>query len=155
MWATTSSLGVLRPSLQASPFLSTHLILLLSLALYSSLVSRCFVRVTCPIHLFIQSKAIEPSIHPINRVLVVWVGLASRRHVQVVSSGVVSSDWESYHMLYFMDMCCWRYSWLTLILIIKTELSRGIGESFCQFYNGSLVSPRTPRSHELFWDWAL
>jgi hypothetical protein len=32
----------------------------------------------------IQSKAIEPSIHPINRVLVVGVGLASRRHLQVV-----------------------------------------------------------------------
>jgi hypothetical protein len=76
---------------QASPFLSTHLILLLSLALYSSLVSRCFVRVTCSIHLFIQSKAIEPSIHPITRVLVVWVGFASRRHLQVV--GVVLSYW--------------------------------------------------------------
>jgi hypothetical protein len=61
--------------LQASPFLSTHLTLLLSLALYSSLVSRCFVRVTCPIHLFILSKAIEPSIHPINRVLVVELAL--------------------------------------------------------------------------------
>jgi hypothetical protein len=57
--------------LQASPFLSTHLTLLLSLALYSSLVSRCFVQVTCPIHMFIQNKAIEPSIHPITRVLVV------------------------------------------------------------------------------------
>jgi hypothetical protein len=53
-------------------------------------------------------------------------------------------------MLYFMDICCWRYSWLTLLLIIKIELSRGIGESFCQFSDGSLVSPRTPRSHELF-----
>jgi Sec-independent protein secretion pathway component TatC len=49
-----------------------------------------FVRVTCPIHLFIQSKAIEPSIHPITRVLVVRVGLASR-HLQVV--GVVLSYW--------------------------------------------------------------
>jgi hypothetical protein len=29
----------------------------------------------CPIHLFIQSKAIEPSIHPINRVLVVELAL--------------------------------------------------------------------------------
>jgi hypothetical protein len=57
--------------LLASPFLSTHLTLLLSLALYSSLVSRCFVRVTCPIHLFIQNKAIESSIQPITRVLVV------------------------------------------------------------------------------------
>jgi hypothetical protein len=76
---------------QASPFLSTHLTLLLSLALYSSLVSRCFVRVTCPIHLLIQSKAIEPFIHPITRVLVVRVGLASRRHLQVV--GVVLSYW--------------------------------------------------------------
>jgi hypothetical protein len=36
------------------------------------------------------------------------------------------------------------------IVIVKIELSRGIGESFCLFYNGSLVSPRTPRSHELF-----
>jgi hypothetical protein len=65
-------------------------------------VSRCFCRVTCPIHLFIQSKAIEPSIHPINRVLVVRVGLASRRHVQVVSSGVVLSGWEklSHALLY-------------------------------------------------------
>jgi hypothetical protein len=98
----------------------------------------------------IQSNAIEPFIHPINRVLVVGVGLASRRHVQVVSSGVLLSGWESYHMLYFMDTCCWRYSWLTLLLIIKIELSRGIGESFCQFFDGSLVSPRTPRSHELF-----
>jgi hypothetical protein len=35
-------------------------------------------------------------------------------------------------------------------VIIKIELSRGIGESFCQFFDGSLVSPRTPRSHELF-----
>jgi hypothetical protein len=61
--------------------------ILLSLDLYSSLVSRCFVRVMCPIHLFIQSKAISPSIHPITRVLVVRVGLASRRHLQVV--GVV------------------------------------------------------------------
>jgi hypothetical protein len=84
-------LGVLRHSFQASPFLSTHLILLLSLALYSSLVSRCFVRVTCPIHLFILSKAIEPFIHPITCVLVVRVGLASRRHLQVV--GVVLSYW--------------------------------------------------------------
>jgi hypothetical protein len=53
-------------------------------------------------------------------------------------------------MLYFMDISCWRYSWLTLMLIIKIELNRGIGESFCQFYDGSLVFPRTPRSHELF-----
>jgi hypothetical protein len=155
MWAMTSSSGFLRPSFQASPFLSTHLTLLLSLALYSSLVSQCFVQVTCHIHLFIQSKAIEPSIHPSNPVLVVWVDLASRRHLQVVSSGVVLLGWESYHMLYFMDICCWRYSWLTLLLIIKIELSRGIGESFYPFYDGSLVSPRTPRSHELFWDWAL
>jgi hypothetical protein len=59
-------------------------------------VSRCFVRVACPIHLFIQSKAIEPSIHPINHVLVVRVGLASRRHVQVVSSGVVLSGWGKF-----------------------------------------------------------
>jgi hypothetical protein len=155
MWATTSSSKVLRQYFQASPFLSTHLSILLSLALYSSLVSRCFVRVTCPIHLFIQSKAVEPSIHRINCVLVVWVGLASRRHIQVVSSGVVLLGWEIYHMLYFMDICCWRYSWLTLMLMIEIELSRGIGESFCRFYDGSLVSPRTPRSHELFWDWAL
>jgi hypothetical protein len=83
-------------------------------------------------------------------VLIVRVGLASHRHVQVVSSGFILSGWESYHMLYFMDMCCWRYSWLTLKLIFKIELSRGIGELFCQFYDGSLVSPRTPRSHELF-----
>jgi hypothetical protein len=53
-------------------------------------------------------------------------------------------------MLYFMDICGWRYSWLTIKLIFKIELSRGIGESFCQFYHGSLVSPRTLRSHELF-----
>jgi hypothetical protein len=32
----------------------------------------------------IQSKAIEPSIYPNNRVLVVRVGFASRRHLQVV-----------------------------------------------------------------------
>jgi hypothetical protein len=38
-------------------------------------VSQCFIRVTCPIHLFIQSKAIEPFIHPINRVLVVELAL--------------------------------------------------------------------------------
>jgi hypothetical protein len=93
---------------QASPFLSTHLTFLLSLALYSSPVSRCFVRVTCSIHLFIQSKAIEPSIHPITRVFVVRVGLASRRHAQVVSSGFILSGWESYHMLYFLDTCCWK-----------------------------------------------
>jgi hypothetical protein len=83
--------GSSRQSFQVSPFLSTYLILLLPLALYSSLVSRCFVRVLCPIHLFIQSKAVEPSIHPIIRVLVVRVGLASRRHLQVV--GVVLSYW--------------------------------------------------------------
>jgi hypothetical protein len=53
-------------------------------------------------------------------------------------------------MLYFMDICCWILLQLTLLLIIKIELSRGIGESFCQFYDGSLVSPRTPRLHELF-----
>jgi hypothetical protein len=41
--------------------------------------------------MFIQSKAIEPFIHPITRVLVVQVGLASRRHLQVV--GVVLSYW--------------------------------------------------------------
>jgi hypothetical protein len=93
----------------------------------------------------IQSKAIEPSLHPINHVLVVWVGLASRMHVHVVSIGVVLLGWESYHMLYFMYICCWRYSWLTLMLIIKIELSRGIGESFCLFYDSSLVSPRTPK----------
>jgi hypothetical protein len=155
LWATTSSSGVLDNVLQASPFLSTHLTFLLTLTLYSSHVSRCFVRVTCPIHLFIQSEAIEPLIHPINYVLVVWVGLASRRHLQVVWLVFILSGWESYHMLNFMDICCWRYSWLTLMLIIKIELSRGIGESFCQFYDGSPVSPRTPRSHELFWDWAL
>jgi hypothetical protein len=154
MQATTNASGVLQPSFQASPFLSTHLTLLLSLALYSSLESRCFVWVTCPIHMFIRSKAIEPSIHPINRVLVVRVGLASHRHLQVVGV-VLSLGWESYHMLYFLDTCCWRYSWLTLMLMIKIELSRGIGESFCRFYDGSLVSPRTPRSHELFWGWAL
>jgi hypothetical protein len=39
----------------------------------------------------IQSKAIEPSIHSIIRVLVVRVGLASHRHLQVV--GVVLSYW--------------------------------------------------------------
>jgi hypothetical protein len=39
----------------------------------------------------IQRKAIEPSIHPINHVLVVRVGLASRRHFQVVR--VVLSYW--------------------------------------------------------------
>jgi hypothetical protein len=39
----------------------------------------------------IQSNAIEPSIHPITRVLVVRVGLASRRHLQVVE--VVLSYW--------------------------------------------------------------
>jgi hypothetical protein len=39
----------------------------------------------------IQIKAIETSIHPITRVLVVRVGLASRRHLQVV--GVVLSYW--------------------------------------------------------------
>jgi hypothetical protein len=155
MWATISFSEIPRQSSQASPFLSTHLTLLLSLALYSSLGRDAFVRVTCPIHLFIQSKVIEPSIHPIIHVLVVRVGLASRRHVQVVSSGVILSGWKSYHILYFMDICCWRYSWLTLLLIIKIELSRGIGESFCQFYDCSLVSPRTPRSYELFWDWAL
>jgi hypothetical protein len=38
-----------------------------------------------------QSKAIEPSLHPINRVLVVRVGLASHRHLQVV--GAVLSYW--------------------------------------------------------------
>jgi hypothetical protein len=70
--------------------------------------------------------------------------------LRFVSSGVILSGWESYHMLYFMDICYWRYSWLTLMLIIKIELSRGISESFCQFYDGSLVSPRIPRSHELF-----
>jgi hypothetical protein len=155
MWATISSPGVLWPSFQASPFLSTHLTLLLSLALYSSLVSRCFVRVTCPIHLFIQSKSITSFIHPINRVLVVWVGLAGRRHFQVVRVVLSYQVGKDYHMLYFMDTCCWRYSWLTLMLILKIELSRGIGDSFCQFYDGSLVSPRTLRSHELFWDWAL
>jgi hypothetical protein len=100
--------------------------------------------------MFIQSKVIEPSIHPINHVLVVRVGLASRRHIQVVLNSVVLSGWESYHMLYLLDICCWRYLWLTLMLTLKIELSRGIGESFCQFYDGSLVSPRTPRSHELF-----
>jgi hypothetical protein len=73
------------------PFSLYPFALLLSLPLYSSLVSRCFVRDTCPIHLFIQSKAIEPFIHPITRVLVVPVGLASRRHLQVV--GVVLSYW--------------------------------------------------------------
>jgi hypothetical protein len=41
--------------------------------------------------LVIQSKAIEPSIHPITRVLVDRVGLASRRQLQVV--GVVFSCW--------------------------------------------------------------
>jgi hypothetical protein len=55
----------------------------------------------------IQIKAIETSIHPITRVLVVRVGLASRRHVQVVSSGVIFGL-GSYHMLYFIDICCWR-----------------------------------------------
>jgi hypothetical protein len=35
-------------------------------------------------------------------------------------------------------------------VITKIELSRGIGESFCLFYDSSLVSSRTPRSHELF-----
>jgi hypothetical protein len=30
------------------------------------------------------------------------------------------------------------------MLIIKNKLSRGIGESFCLFYDGSLVSPMTP-----------
>jgi hypothetical protein len=39
----------------------------------------------------IQSKAVEPSIYPITHVLVVRVGLASRRHLQVV--GVVLSFW--------------------------------------------------------------
>jgi hypothetical protein len=106
------------------PFSLYPFTLLLSLTLYSSLVSRCFVRVTCPIHPFIQSKVIEPSIHPINRVLVVWVGLASRKHVQVVSSGVILSGWENYHMLYFMDIYCWRYSWLTLMLIIKNWIKQ-------------------------------
>jgi hypothetical protein len=45
-------------------------ILLFALALYSILVLQCFIRVTCPIHLFIQSKAIEPSTYPITRLLV-------------------------------------------------------------------------------------
>jgi hypothetical protein len=67
--------GVLRQSFQASPFLSTHLILLLSLALYSSLVSRCFCLSHVSYPPVIQSKAIEPSIHPINRVLVVELAL--------------------------------------------------------------------------------
>jgi hypothetical protein len=98
----------------------------------------------------IESKAIEPSIHPTNCVLVFELAVrvvGMFRLFQVVLS---YSGWESYHMLYFMDICCWRYSWLTLLLILQIELSRGIGESFCQFYDGSLVSPRTPRLHELF-----
>jgi hypothetical protein len=84
--------------------LSTHLILLLLLALYSSLVSRCFVRVTYPIHLLTQSKAIEPSIHPITCVLFVWDGLASHRHLQIV--GVVLSYWvgKLSHALLFRYM---------------------------------------------------
>jgi hypothetical protein len=53
-------------------------------------------------------------------------------------------------MLYFMYICCWRYSWLTLMLIIKIELSRGIDESFCLFYDSSLVSPRPQNIDELF-----
>jgi hypothetical protein len=63
--------GSLSTHFSGEPFSLYPFTLLLSLALYSSLVSRCFVRVMCPIHLFIQSKAIEPSIYPINRVLVV------------------------------------------------------------------------------------
>jgi hypothetical protein len=47
-------------------------------------------------------------------------------------------------MLYFMDICCWRYSWLTLMLIIKTELSRGISESATCFTTAHLC-PLGPR----------
>jgi hypothetical protein len=39
-----------------------------------------------------------------------------------------------------MIYLCYNYTWL----------SRGIGESFCLFSDGSLVSARTPSSHELF-----
>jgi hypothetical protein len=47
-------------------------------------------------------------------------------------------------MFDFMDICCWRYSWLTLMLIIKTELSRGIGESVAYFTTAHLC-PIRPR----------
>jgi hypothetical protein len=61
-------------------------------ALASSIFQPC-VAILCLSHvsypLVIQSKAIEPSMHPIPRVLVDRVGLASRRHLQVV--GVVLS----------------------------------------------------------------
>jgi hypothetical protein len=151
MWATTSSSEVLRHSLQASPFLSTHLTLLLSLALYSSLVSRCF----CSSHVSyppIYPKQSHRTFHTSYYPCACFSELALRvvgffrllELFYLIGLG-------SYHILYFMVICCWRYSWLTLMLIIKIELSRGIGESFCQFYDGSLVSPRTPRSHELFW----
>jgi hypothetical protein len=59
-------------------------------------------------------------------------------------------------MLYLMDMN-WRlvgYKMLEINMIYLcynyTCLSRAIGESFCLFSDDSLVSPRTPSSHELF-----
>jgi hypothetical protein len=96
----------------------------------------------------IQSKTIEPFVHPINCVLVFELALRVVGIFRLFELFYLIGLGEVFTC--FMDICCWRYSWLTLILMIKTELSRGIGESFCQFYDGSLVSPRTPRLHELF-----
>jgi hypothetical protein len=60
------------------------------------------------------------------------------------------------YLIYEMDMN-WRlvgYKMLEIKMIYLcynyTCLSRGIGELFCPFYDGSLVSPRTPSSHKLF-----
>jgi hypothetical protein len=55
-------------------------VFMLSLILYASLVFRCLFRVTKPIHLFPQSKTIYSPPPAYYLLLVVWVGLASRRH---------------------------------------------------------------------------
>jgi hypothetical protein len=158
--------GVLRRSCQAS-FPTPYLPIGYSLPI--CVYALCFMLALCSDALFEsrilstyfpQSKTIFLPPPAYYLLFVVWVGLASLRHAYVVSSCFIFSGcWKVYHMpylIYEMDMN-WRlvgYKMLEINMIYLcynyTWLSRGIGESFCLFSDGSLVSPRTPSSHELF-----
>jgi hypothetical protein len=96
-------------------------ILHFALALYSSLVLRCCVWVSCPIHLYVQSKAIELSIYP-NTVCLLFllavrvVGMSGCFQVVLSSRGLGKLS----HSLLYLYMLL-EISGLTLMLISKMK----------------------------------
>jgi hypothetical protein len=165
LWATTSSSGVLRQSCQASfPAPCLPIGVLITFFCYSF----CFMLALCSDALF-ESRILSTRfpkanlyichLPPITFCLLFELALrvlGMLRSFKVMLSYRVGKLSHALLYGYEMDMI-WRlvgYKMLEINMIYfcynYTCLSRGIGESFCLFSDGSLVSPRTPSSHELF-----